>query len=101
MCLYLMVRLDWKGFDLDAMRTFSYDIVSPDHRQTHEKGFYHEETGLENVTRAWYGWCGEGEPVRVTMLNFNLFRVKIRTFFLKIEHGLKILIFVLFHFNSI
>lgn len=83
MCLYLMVRLDWKGFDLDAMRTFSYDIVSPDHRQTHEKGFYHEETGLENVARAWYGWCWEGEPVRVTMLDFNLFRVKLGLFFFK------------------
>lgn len=91
--LYFMVRHELQGvWSRCHEKRFSCDMLSPDHRQSHEKVFYHEETGLENASSAWSWWRCKGGAGEEIMLTFNLFSVEVRRFFFfffKIQPGLK------------
>lgn len=65
-----MIWMPWEAF-------FQCHI-QPDHRQSHEKVFYREETGLENIASARCWWWGGRSQGRVLKLHFHLFRVEVR-----------------------
>lgn len=79
---------------------FPCAMLSPDHRQSHEKVFYHEEALLENVASARYWWWGRRSQRRPSKLSLSLFRIQRRILpLLFIRYGLGWNVKYLFYFT--